>query len=186
MKAKAGVYLPVGTDGYELCHPIGVTDFERINVEVNGVSRGPRWIAPPMRLVHEDEGKRLSESDSPWLGSHALIFRARAARALDNILQRYGELLPVECNEADMSIYNVTRVIDALDEQASSLVRIPSGRLMTIQRYAFRAEVVRDVDIFKIPNLRVSPTYVSHRFVEFWRSSGLTGLEFKRLWEWPN
>lgn len=186
MKAKAGVYLPVGGDGYELCHPIGETDFERINVEVNGVSRGASWSALPMRLVHEDRGKRLIESDTPWLGAHALIFRAKAARALDTMLRQYGELLPVECNEADMAIYNVTRVIAALDEQASSVVRFADGRLMMIQRYAFRAEVVRDVDVFKIPNLRVSPTYVSHRFVEFWRSSGLTGLEFKRLWEWPN
>lgn len=186
MKTNAGIFLPVGADGYELCHPISNGDFERINVEISGVPRRASWNAVPMQLVHKDEGRQLAESDSPWLGEHALIFRGRAASALDTTLRAYGELLPLECSEADMSIYNVTRVIEALDEQASSVVRFSSGRIGIVQRYAFRAEAVRDVDVFKIPNLRVSPTYVSHRFVELWRSSGLKGLEFKRLWECPN
>jgi len=42
--------------------------------------------------------------------------------------------------------------------------------------------VVADNEIFKIPSLRVSPTFVSHRFVDRWKESGLTGLEFERVW----
>lgn len=51
-----------------------------------------------------------------------------------------------------------------------------------IQRYAFRADVIGEVAVFKIPNLRVSPTYLSQRFVDRWKASGLQGLEFREVW----
>jgi len=105
--------------------------------------------------------------------------------ALGPLLREYGELLPLKCRDADLVMYNPTRVIDALDEEASSVIRFPEGRLMWIRHHVFRADVVTDIDIFKIPNLRVSPTFVSHRFVDRWMASGLKGLEFTHVWAAP-
>jgi hypothetical protein len=62
------------------------------------------WRSPPMRLVRNDQGQRLAESDSPWLGSHALIFRRQTLGELEAMLLSYGELLPVACSEADLVI----------------------------------------------------------------------------------
>lgn len=45
-----------------------------------------------------------------------------------------------------------------------------------------RPDVIGEIDIFKIPNLRVSPTFLSQRFVDRWKASGLTGLEFEQVW----
>jgi hypothetical protein len=185
MTVKWGVYVPLGLEGYELCHPVKQDDFERINVEINGTPRNPDWKPIPVRLVREDQGLELLSSDSPWLGSCALIFRARAVEALDTLLRQYGELLPLACSEADVLIYNPIRVIDALDEKASSVLRFSDGRIMMIKRHLFRYDIVQDVDVFKIPNLRVSPTFVSQRFIEAWEASGLKGLEFKEVWA-PN
>lgn len=182
MKVKVGVYLPLGIDGVELCQPIRSGEFRRIFAEVNGVPRSSTWQPVSMQLLHEDDGASLVASDSPWLGSHALIFRATVLRQLGALLTEYGELLPLECSEADLWIYNPTRMVDALDEQRSSVTRFPDGRLMIVNRYVFRATEVASIDIFKIPSPNVSPTFVSHRFVELWRSSGLKGLEFKQLW----
>jgi len=83
-------------------------------------------------------------------------------------------------------MYNPTRVIDALDEDASSVLRFSGGRIMRINRHVFRPEVVKGIDVFKIPNLRVSPTYVSQRFGDLWNSADLKGLEFKQVWARPN
>lgn len=182
MTSTPGIYTPLGTDGCELCHPIHQVDFERINVWIDGTARQASWKLIQMRIVREDEGKSLAPSDSPWLGSHALIFRSSVLDVLGALLRRYGEVLPVSCHDADLWIYNPTNVIDALDEISSSVLRFDDGRIMMIQRYAFRPDVVADHEIFKIPSLRVSPTFVSHRFVDRWKESGLTGLEFKQVW----
>jgi hypothetical protein len=135
-----------------------------------------------MRIVREDEGKYLALSDSPWLGSHALIFRSTVLDKLGFTLRRYGEVLPVSCADTDLWIYNPRNVIDALDEASSSVVRFGDGRIMMIDRHVFRTEIVAENEIFKIPSLRVSPTFVSHRFVDRWKQSGLTGLDFKQVW----
>jgi len=178
----AEVYVPAWTEGFELCQPQRQEDHETLHVQINGVPRRNSWSPVAVRLIHEDEGKRLGISDSPWLGSHALIFRPRAIDRLGSLLQSNGELLALACSEAKLCVFNATRVIDALDEEASSITRFSSGRVMRVTRYVFRAAAVAEVDLFKIPNLRVSPTFVSERVVQAWTSAGLRGITFDRVW----
>ena len=176
------VFVPLGLDGFELCQPIGDDGFETINVLINGECRGASWTPVPVRLVHEDEGRRLLPCDSPWLGAHALILRQSAVEAIGETLVEHGELLPLDCSEVRLVAFNPTSVVDALDEEASSLLRFSSGRIMKINRYVFRRAVIERIPIFKIPNLRVSPTFLSEEVVELWTGAGLKGLEFKEVW----
>jgi hypothetical protein len=176
------VFIPLSAEGFELCQPKRQEDFETLNALINGTLRQTTWKPIPMRLIHEDEGKKLAASDSPWLGSHALIFRQPALEKLDVILKAHGEILPLTCSEAQLFVLNATRLVDALDEQASALTRFSSGRLMRVTRYVFRATVISGIDIFKIPDLRVSPTFVSKRVVEAWSLAGLRGLVFNKVW----
>jgi hypothetical protein len=176
------IYKPNRSDGYELCQPINSEDFERIIVQVNGIPRQSAWKPIAMQIHREDEGRKLLESDSPWLGAHALLFKPRAIDAIGLLLRANGELLPVLCGGTEVLIYNPTRVLDALDEGASSVLRFGNGQLMMIKRHAFHPEIVKAVDIFKIPNLRNSPTFVGQRFVDLWNSAGLKGLDFERVW----
>ena len=178
----AGIYVPQSAEGFAFCHPERQEDFETLNITIDGTPRQGTWRSPPMRLIREDEGKRLAESDSPWLGSHALIFRRQALGDLEAILLSHGELLPVACSESDLVIFNATRVLDALDERASGVLRFSNGRIMRITRHAFRPDIIAGVDIFKIPNLRVSPAYVSERFVERVKAARLRGLVFSKVW----
>lgn len=175
------VYVPLGAEGFEFCHPVHEGDFETLNVQVNGSRRGHEWSPPQMRLLREDEGKSLLESDSPWLGSDALIFRKRALQRVGAFLEEHGELLPLRCPDADLAIFN-PKVVDAFDEAASSVLRFSSGRIMHVTKHVFRGDVVAETSAFKIPNLRASPTFVSERFVELWNSAGLKGLDFKMVW----
>jgi hypothetical protein len=185
MTAIRGIYKPLGLDRYELCHPVDDRDFERIHVEINGERRSGQWRPLRMKLICEDEGKELRRSDSPWLGSHALILRPEAAQLLGPTLLSHGELLPLSCSEP-LVIYNPTDVIDGVDEANSRVTRFSTGGIIMFHRYVFVASLVAQADIFKIPNLRVSPTFVSHRFVDQWNALGLKGLEFVRVWDAPS
>ncbi len=176
------IWTPWSAEGFELCQPEHHEDFEGIILELNGEHRGASWRSPAMKLIHEDEGRILAQSDSPWLGSNALIFRPKAVETLGSILHSNGELLPLDVDNGNLCIYNATRVLDALDEAASTVVRFSGGRIMMVKKYEFRPHVIKNIDIFKIPNLRMSPTFVSKRFVDAWKSARLVGLEFKQVW----
>jgi hypothetical protein len=181
MKESMRVYLALQATGYEFCRPSRQDDFETVNVQINGASRGATWKPIPVHIVHEDRGRSLKPSDAPWLESHALVFRPKASRALETLLLEHGELLPLACDEAPLAILNVTRVVDALDEQASDITRFSSGRVMMVNRHVFHADAIGNAAMFKIPNLRVSPTFVTQRFIDAWGSAGLEGLQFKPL-----
>jgi hypothetical protein len=176
-------YEPQPSDGYELCHPIEDEGFETINTLINGYKRLSSWKKIGMKLIHEDAGKKLKPADSPWLGSHALIFKRKAIECVGYLLKEFGELLPLNSHEDKVYLYNPTILLDALDEARSSLLRFSDGRIMGINKYEFYPNVIEGMHIFKIPNLRVSPTFVSERFVNFWHESELTGLEFKAVYK---
>ncbi|HEV8580065.1 MAG TPA: DUF1629 domain-containing protein [Thermoanaerobaculia bacterium] len=175
------IFTVLPSEDAELCHPVD-WKFRRLTSRLNGEPRGETWTPPVMELIHEDEGRRLSESDSPWLGSDALIFRPRAVAALGQLLRDNGELLPLVCPEAELWLFNVTNVIDALDQEASQIVRFEDGCIMWIKRHVFRPEILRGENVFKLHGPRVSETFVSDRFVQQWKSSGLKGVEFREVW----
>jgi hypothetical protein len=177
------VFIPRSAENSELCQPVRQEDFELINSAINGTERASSWSPIEMKLIREDEGRVLDHSDAPWLGAHALVLRSNAVRALESLLTPNGEVLPLRCDTANVSLFNPLDVIDALDEEASHSLRFSDGRLMRIGRYVFRPEAIRGKDIFKIPNLRVSPTFVSQSFVTLWTRHRLKGLEFEEIWK---
>lgn len=179
------IYSINGTSGYELCHPVDQNDFEAIYTAVNGELRAVAWKPVVMKIIRVDEGRALTESDAPWLGSHALMFRPRACDALAQLLSQNGELLPVDCDGASLCMFNATHVLEALDEDASQLRRFENGKIMRVSRHVFRPDVIGATDMFKIRNMRVSPTFVTQRFVDAWRDAGLQGLDFTPIWA-PN
>lgn len=181
-QSRGAIYTPLGLSEYEVCHPVRQEDFDAVATILNGLHRAKEWVPIVMQLVREDGDKALCESDSPWLGAHALIFRSHAADAMRTMLMDHGELLPLTCQGANLLIYNATRVIDALDERESDVQRFRDGRIIMIQRYVFRGDPIAGVDVFKIPSLKVSPTFVSQRFVDRWGAVGLKGLGFKKVW----
>jgi hypothetical protein len=182
MKPSLCVNEPLGLDGFELCHPVDSRDFEAINLTINGVSRKTNWRPIRMQVIRQEAQQAFRESDCPWLGSHALIFRPQVVDKLGSVLVRYGEMLQLDCDDADVSIYNVTNIVDALDEDASSIDRFESGEVMIIRRHVFDARAIGESEVFRIPRVRLSSTYVTQRFVDRWQLSGLKGLEFNQVY----
>jgi hypothetical protein len=146
----------------------------------DGRSLAPSWTALRMKVADQDE-------NSAEFGDYALlgtvpVFSAAAVDALLDLLRPNGELLPVRYSHREYMAYNVTRVIDALDEQQSSLIRLTTGRIMSINKYVFDGELLINASIFKIPQQPLAYVFVSDVFVNRVQEKHLTGFSFRPTW----
>jgi hypothetical protein len=171
-------------EGYEWVVPVDDADFELFRT-LAGSSQTATWKPVQMRLVKEDErGRPFQQSDIPWLGRHAPVLRERAAAALASVLLRDGELLPLECSEAALVLFNVTTVRDALDLDRSVVVRFPSsGRIMDVKSPVFRPDRLRGVRAFKVPELLRGSVFVNDDVVATAQGAGLVGVGFRLVWD---
>ncbi|AZO43397.1 hypothetical protein EJ076_21045 [Mesorhizobium sp. M7D.F.Ca.US.005.01.1.1] len=165
--------LPRQADDYELFSALGG-------------QKQTRWHPPRMKFLREhDDGTLRHYSDFPWLGEHVLIVRARALTLLRSILEPYGEFLPLRSDEA-ISLFNVTTVVDALDEERSKIVRFDDGGIMAIEGLVLRPGAIGGAEIFKLPEraggVRISDIYLQETIVRRIGGLGLKGIAFNIVW----
>lgn len=174
-------FEPMVGEGYEWINCLNEADYE-VFVGFDGASCGATWKPVPVRRVRADEHHDFKPSDFPWLGSDALVMRRAAVDALRDILDANGEVLPLSIGDGvDLFVLNA-RIVDALDEANSSLMKFPgTDRIMRIEKIAFVTSKVEGIDLFRLPH-RASSTYVSERFVERVKAVGLRGLVFNKVW----
>lgn len=149
----------------------------------DGTPLEDRWTPLSVSVLVEDESGSYSEllppGDFTELNLSGIpVFSDKAVKVLDELIQPYGELLMLSGAGKRYSVFNVTAFVDALDESKSDLVRFASGKIMTVNRYAFRRDVSVDIPIFKLPQLPRGPVFVSADFVDRVRTSGLSGFDF--------
>ncbi len=133
----------------------------------------------PVGVDIDNEDPYLPEGDFPSLIGHIPVFSRRAAKALGDILGSNGQLLPLDCGRGVYYAYNVTKLVDALDEEQSEIARFSSGRIMDIRRYAFVGENLDEgLTIFKLSSTPLLRVFVTTRFVEAVERSGLVGFTF--------
>jgi len=104
----------------------------------NGSSLNAYWRPIKFRRITEDpdNGKALKPSDFPWFENHALVMRKKAYDSLLDIFVKNGEVLPLETDDnVKLFVFN-SQVIDALDENRSTLKRYPdSQKIMHIEKH---------------------------------------------------
>jgi hypothetical protein len=171
-------------EGFEFVRDVDSDKYALLDELFDGTPRVATWNPVSVEIVSQEKPRRsLRRSDAPWIGSNILILRPEAAAALTPFLARYGELLPLSCEQSGLTAFNALCVVDALDEDASVLKRFSTGRIMWIKRHVFRKELVHGLQVFKITSLQPSPLFVGEEFVKLWQASGLKGLEFPQVWE---
>jgi len=153
-----------------------VVEFNRL---FNGTTLKRVWTG---KEEFEFVPRRLPKGDTPGLSTHIPVFSARAVHLLVDILKGNGELLPISCDGQKYFLYNVTRIIDALDEPHCELERLRSGRIMDVVRYSFFQEKVTGTNVFKIPQAVLKDVFVTDLFVKRVRTAGLTGFKFRSVW----
>jgi hypothetical protein len=145
-----------------------------------GVPIGHSWESPLVEVVRDaKQNKDLLPGDFPSLGGHAPTFSQNAVEVLGDFLSEAGQVLPLRSDEGVYFVVNVTKVVDALDEEASEIKRFPDGRIMRIVRHQFKPDRLHGIAMFKLPQAPQMYTYVTDQFVERVRDAGLTGFQFR-------
>ncbi|MEI9418540.1 imm11 family protein [Mesorhizobium sp. Cs1321R2N1] len=178
------IYVLSVVEGQEWVLPHQPDDYQ-LFATLGGRSQ-KRWRSPRMKFLREqDDGTPRLYSDFPWLGEHVLILRGTALESLRPILEPYGEFLPLRADEP-ISLFNVTTVVDALDEERSGIVRFNDGGIMTIENLVLRAEAIAGAEIFKLPEradgVRRSDIYLQETIVRQIGDLGLKGIAFELAW----
>ena len=181
---STNIYTIEPAEGYEWLLPVDPNDYEHLVFD--GRPRGKTWRPIRMRRLKFSRGLRRLPCDLPSSGNGDHLPMTQRARAkIGPFIEKYGEFLPLACDDGDFCTFHVTNVIDALDERASDVLRSSEepNIVLLIHRHAFRPEKLTDDWMFKLPQSRGrGGIYVTDPFVNLIRTSGLTGLDFRRVW----
>lgn len=149
--------LTAGDDEHMLFLPVDKSDFNRGVFAGDGMPRKHNWHPPRAKLKSDpfNKGKKLPDIGHVDIGS--VVLSQKAIDVLKGHLEPYGELLPLDVEGETYYIYNVTTIIDALDQENS--VKRPNG---IIKKACFdKSKVPSDMEIFKVPETQRSLIYVN-------------------------
>jgi hypothetical protein len=180
------IYKIQHAEGIEWLLPVNERDYEMLILD--GRPRGSSWKPVMMtRLKDYGDGTLVRPSDFPCGagGGTYLTMSDAAKQKIGASLKGYGEFLPFKCDEGNFWAFHVTNFVDALDKEASEVLRAPDDPnvILMIHKHVFRPEKLTTDWMFKLPYARGrSDIYVTDAFVNLIRTSELTGLNFKRVW----
>ena len=152
-----------------------VVEFSR---SFNGTPIGNAWTG---KEQFKFVPRRMPKGDTPGLDTDIPVFNPKAVEALADLLEGNGELLPISIGSERYFLFNVTQILDALDEPHCEVVRFDSGRIMDIIRYSFVEAKLAGAFVFRIPQ-DVGRVFVTEPFVERVKSAGLVGFKLPLVW----
>lgn len=149
--------------------------FDRKNLKDN-------WI--PIRVQLIEHAGDLERGDMPYLSPGKPVFSKMTVTTLKDLLQENAEILPLEYDLQELYIINVTNLIDAIDYDKSDIDYMRDGiRILSVNRYSFNVEKVKNQHIFKIINQLYGTVFVSDEFRNRVLESGLKGFKFIEVWD---
>lgn len=147
------------------------------------------WKQIKVKVIQDKMYRNRPPSDFPSLCSNVPIFSQRAVDALEDFLIGNGELLELNClncKEEKYYAFNVLCIVDALDFEQSKIIYFKNtNRILDVEKYAFRPDIVASLTIFKVKQLTLDWPFVTDKFVERVQAAKLKGFWFKLVWEVP-
>jgi len=159
----------------------------RCIVEEPPFSRSANWLTPTFELVGCDELRSyLPKTDFPTLTIGTAVLSARAVDRLRPILDTCGEILPIRLsNDRDLLyLFNVTRIINAVDMERSTFFRFPSGSIAYSERLVFDPTLIpSQAVLFKTTQIGAADTIFANQLaLDAVKRAHLTGYEFELAW----
>ncbi len=166
---------------------------KRIGIHFKGTSQKDIWFPRTIAQVPPLRGKKKLKpvgDFSSLVSAGGFFINDSAVEVLKDFLVN-TELLPIDCAfDKDYGRYhalNVLAVLACLDLENSEYNSIPDGEggelILSIHQYALKKNAIEGVDLFKIQKIEATSLYVSQNFVDRVNEHGLTGFDFRLIWE---
>lgn len=148
----------------------------------NGRSLKDNWI--PIRVCLIEHKGKLKRGDMPYLSPGKPVFSKNAVTILKDLLDENSETLPIEYDLQKLFIINITNHIEAINYEKSDIEFMPDGkRILSVNKYSFVIEKIKNQHIFKISNQLYGTVFVSDEFRNKVIQSGLEGFKFIEVWD---
>lgn len=132
------------------------------------------------------QGKRIKlNTDFPNLLASTIVFNDKSKNSLSNLLEGKGQYLPFKGDDGKQYyIFNINRVLDAIDIEKSITKKLDSDTIYEFVKYEFKPEIVKEEIIFR--NFSKTGVFVSQKFVDKVLECKLKGFVFTPLWDSDN
>jgi hypothetical protein len=109
-----------------------------------------------------------------------MIVSDRAARVLERVSDtELVEWISAEHCGTQWWVVRVNRVVDAVDEGASAIRRLPSGLVAGVEKLVLKRDGWQHSDIFRLARgLQTFGCFVSADLMQAWADAGLRGMRF--------
>jgi hypothetical protein len=155
---------------------------------------GDNWF--PIKVKADETSYSHIPGDYPYLHGFCYaftpVFNQKASDVLADLLEGNGELLPLVCDFGKYYAFNITREVEALDEENSEfklyselhenlLPGMPD--FLCLAKHVFYPNKVVNLSIFMLPHRNYyNVPLVTDHFVQRVQEANLKGFAFKLLW----
>ncbi len=173
------IYRSTHATGYEIVNSKTIKDLRVLDFDGSSVKEG--WVPPHVYRVRPTKRSGNKPADLPF-HVNSLIMRRSALDALRDIVDAYGEVLPLQTDDdVELFILNIRVVIDALDVERSEIETFPNTDIVAVQEHVFIESALQGMEMFRVP-LVPHNIYFTDRFVERVKKLKLKGTDFIKLW----
>ena len=139
----------------------------------------PGWSIKERKMIKaQREGRPIGDFVYLVGAEGAVILRDKALTILQPLIEGSVEILPLRYGGERLHLINVINVIDCLDEEKSTVKRLPDGMIWRFVEAAFKEDLLEGEHIFKLPGPQVF-IFVSELFMKKVEENGLKGLLWK-------
>lgn len=171
--------LNFDVDVYENLYAGEHFDYAKIHAKPG---KSQKWGWKPIKVVRMYPNENRQLGDAP--GFTIPVFSEKAKNALYPLIGKNAEFLPMDFPEATLFAVNVLTILkNAIDLSQSKYNMFPDGRIMWIDMYAFKSDIVKNVHMFKIAEEPKRGVFVSDNFKDIVEHNSLKGFKLQLVWE---
>lgn len=165
-------------DEYQGLTPINDSFWEHESVLFNGTEQlYTNWDDLELEILDGDE--LLPKGDLPDFSvPYISLFSSHARETLVDLVSECGEFLSAKCDGDMYYLFNVTKLINKVDEDKSEFDRlVSSGRIIKVRKILFHKESSLP-PIFKLSIMPLGNIFVTQEFKDKVEDEKLKGFKF--------
>jgi hypothetical protein len=135
------------------------------------------WKVINLKLYNKEKGEDKKPLADFMGGFDIPAISLKAREIMKDSLDNSVEFLPLKTEAGPYFALNV-KYLNCLVIDSSIIKRARDGSFLWVEKYVFRWEMLKNVNIFRVTELGLTKLFISAKFKEVYETSYLTGLKF--------